>query len=715
MKKTQFIRPLFLLAVIGCGMDENRNSKQVTLENMSSRSANEPESLGVDGKFASVALRVSPMTPQELQSKEIDSYIRFKQANGVECSGVVSYEPTSNGSGMVDVFLYTALHCLQETNALGVLKNSSPKISESFVYRMGGLGNGSVTLTTPNKTVLVDDARVIHVLHNGQDKADVARIWQFRAPLAEVSAKLIPVCTNRLSDSKSEEVAALGFYIEKGNQFELIPSPSSWHKIADEFQHKLISSVIAEVNPKTEMLNSRLKQFFGAGTKVGVSPYLLKLGATSSQPGESGSPVYSVSTVLQNSLQFSSSILKTDGINQEKFKRVGTYNCLTGILARELAQRAQNAPAGAPALVYDTYFSPFRDASDRRWVSFDGTKDLTQTFAPPADLLASRTFNTLAKVHISRNPLGITEDFDVLVGSKLAASMSNSGILTTASQVIPSSIAAPKPTIETKTINSNQNNVNVETLFGSSVYKSNSAKVVVINSSVVISSTSSKSPALLIPSGAGGSITIKNSGKIIGKGGSAGTDGGDALHVRSPAIVENTGTIAGGGGGGGNGGNGGRGGNGGLSGFTGSAGVGGAGGAGGTGGAGEDTQPALSGEKGKTGAQGTLLGGTRGGTGGTGGQGGAGGKLGMNGSAGQSGGVGGKGADGTRTKGSAGSAGSSAGAGGLAGFAIQGTKLTSGRLKVGSLCQTVVSQMGTLLGRQGDTVNATDFSNSKCQ
>jgi len=692
----------------------------VNLESSTQKLSEEHDSLGVGGKNASVSSVQSPMSVSDLQKKEIDSYIRFKQSNGVECSGVISYEPQiGTSSGLVDVYLYTALHCLQETNALGYLKNASPKISESFAYRVGGLhGNGTISLTSPHQTTLLDDSRLIHVMYNGQEQADVVRIWQFRAPVTEVLKKAFPVCSARLSESKTEDVAALGFYVEKGDQFALLPSMHAWHLRSDQFQHKLISSVIAEINPSTEMLSSRLRQFFGAGSKVGVSPYLLKLGATSSQPGESGSPVYSVVTSVKDHLPIFSQEVNADGLKLEKMKQVSSYNCITGILARELAQRAQNSTASAPALVYDTYFSPFRDASDRRWMSYDGTKDVTQTFVPPSDLLSRRTFNLLSEVDVSLNPLGKSlVDEQTFAFVTLNNSLSNSNGLEGLFQMAgkPRPFSPPSVVAVTKTISNNQNNVNIETLFGSVVFKSDSPKVVEITSAAVISSTSTQAPALLIPVGAGGTITLKNSGKIIGKGGSAGANGGDALQVRSATTILNSGTIAGGGGGGGTGGYGGRGGSAGRTGASTAVGLGGAGGAGGEGGAGESISPAGLGAKGKAGLSGSLVGGIRGGTGGIGGQGGAGGKLGMNGSAGQAGGAGGKGADGRLSKGNFGLPGATGGAAGIAGFAIRGSALVNGSLKVGSTCRTFSSQLGTVVGPTQPAVSTDDLINWRCR
>ena len=103
---------------------------------------------------------------------------------------------------------------------------------------------------------------------------------------------------------------------------------------------------------------------------------------------------------------------------------------------------------------------------------------------------------------------------------------------------------------------SNGTNLNASTAFGSS-WSDNVPKELVIPSGVTIGSTSTGTAALILPTGMGGSLTIKNSGSIQGAGGAVGATGGDAILVQVSGItIENSGTIYAGGGGGGTGGNG---------------------------------------------------------------------------------------------------------------------------------------------------------------
>lgn len=99
-------------------------------------------------------------------------------------------------------------------------------------------------------------------------------------------------------------------------------------------------------------------------------------------------------------------------------------------------------------------------------------------------------------------------------------------------------------------------NLNASTAFGSS-WTDNVPKELIIPSGVTLGSSSTGTAALILPTGMGGSLTIKNSGSIEGAGGSAGADGGDAILAQVSGItIENSGTIYAGGGGGGAGGNG---------------------------------------------------------------------------------------------------------------------------------------------------------------
>ena len=100
----------------------------------------------------------------------------------------------------------------------------------------------------------------------------------------------------------------------------------------------------------------------------------------------------------------------------------------------------------------------------------------------------------------------------------------------------------------------NSTDVNLSTTFGAD-WTSTIPKVLSIPSGVTIGGVSST--ALTIPSGMGGTLVINNAGSIIGRGGAAGANGGDAIIAQSSGVtINNTGNIYAGGGGGGLGGNG---------------------------------------------------------------------------------------------------------------------------------------------------------------
>ena len=110
-------------------------------------------------------------------------------------------------------------------------------------------------------------------------------------------------------------------------------------------------------------------------------------------------------------------------------------------------------------------------------------------------------------------------------------------------------------------ITSNQENLNLQTLFGSSKYSAGINKRIIVASGVTIGATSTGNYALNIPSGFGGRILLVNQGSILGAGGAANSGtGGDAINAGASNIfIDNRGTISSGGGGGGVGGTGGGG------------------------------------------------------------------------------------------------------------------------------------------------------------
>ena len=109
-----------------------------------------------------------------------------------------------------------------------------------------------------------------------------------------------------------------------------------------------------------------------------------------------------------------------------------------------------------------------------------------------------------------------------------------------------------------RTFSSNSSNQTGSTMFGDD-YAVDYPKYIVINSGVTVYSTNPATPAINLPTGGTGDISITNSGNIYGQGGASGSDGGTALKADVTAtLVNNSGAnVKGGGGGGGNGGAGG--------------------------------------------------------------------------------------------------------------------------------------------------------------
>jgi hypothetical protein len=194
------------------------------------------------------------------------------------------------------------------------------------------------------------------------------------------------------------------------------------------------------------------------------------------------------------------------------------------------------------------------------------------------------------------------------------------------------------------TISSNQTDSNLRTLAINAGWNGTAAVQATISSGIVLSASSTGTPALTVSGSFPAGVTLINNGYIVGKGGaggnggsssgragSAGSAGGTALTVSTACSINNAGTIGGGGGGGGGGA---------TTAVLGGAGGGGGGGAGfGTGGA----AGSRSGGVGSVtaGSPGTLSSGGGGGSGAgdgrarsAGGNGGTGGNLGSSGSSG---------------------------------------------------------------------------------
>jgi hypothetical protein len=110
-------------------------------------------------------------------------------------------------------------------------------------------------------------------------------------------------------------------------------------------------------------------------------------------------------------------------------------------------------------------------------------------------------------------------------------------------------------------VTSTSTNIDASSYFSdvSGAWSSNVPKVLIINGGVIVGSTNPGSPALTIP-GFGGTFKLINYGTILGAGGAPnGGTGGTAIVMGAPGIIDNPGTIYGGGGGGGQGGQGGQG------------------------------------------------------------------------------------------------------------------------------------------------------------
>jgi hypothetical protein len=111
-----------------------------------------------------------------------------------------------------------------------------------------------------------------------------------------------------------------------------------------------------------------------------------------------------------------------------------------------------------------------------------------------------------------------------------------------------------------KTFSSNATQQSGTGIFGDD-YAVDYPKTIIINAGITVYSTASGTPAIDLPTGGSGTITVTNNGNIYGQGGAANSDGGTALKADVAITLNNNSgaNLKGGGGGGGNGGAGGKG------------------------------------------------------------------------------------------------------------------------------------------------------------
>jgi hypothetical protein len=179
------------------------------------------------------------------------------------------------------------------------------------------------------------------------------------------------------------------------------------------------------------------------------------------------------------------------------------------------------------------------------------------------------TLNDIQTEFGGSNPISLSEYYRS--GGLVPNTPTNSAIPTSGTIAIGNFYGSSAASGLNLTISANTQNYDVYTAAIGAGYSSGDVTVT-INPGIVVGSNSTGAYALLVPSAfsPSASISITNSGTIIGSGGAGGTGGngnpgtiapgtpglvgGNAIYVNRPTTVTNNGTIAGGGGGGGGGG-----------------------------------------------------------------------------------------------------------------------------------------------------------------
>ncbi|NBW83697.1 hypothetical protein EBR21_18280, partial [bacterium] len=326
--------------------------------------------------------------------------------------------------------------------------------------------------TKPVKTKLFSEPALISRLTSNGYLSDVVRIWQFRAPIGDVRQNALPVCATK--PGEGTHIQAFGFGVDFDSQAKseialstALNAPLSIGAASDplairplvlatptatpttnsnasnagtSFSAKQMGMAVGLfLNEPSRSLAERLGLLFSNKNQLNISPYIMRMGGTSSQPGESGSPIFSVS--MSGSNPFSSGFINP--------KDIAKWECLAGLVSREVASRK----AGSDELEWDTFYTPLLSYSERSWSSVEIQRGVS----------LARTYSTLVGANIASVPLALTNR-----GEPSNATMDSSPL---AGQ-----------TVVQKSLSGRHLNVNAETVFGANVFKSASPKEIIIES-----------------------------------------------------------------------------------------------------------------------------------------------------------------------------------------------------------------------------------------
>lgn len=234
---------------------------------------------------------------------------------------MISYEPQPQKLNQANIYLNTAAHCFEAVNPLGLTElplrksnvsvGSSSAPAEAFVRPFQAKSRVKMPITFSRVEVLTDSAG---------KPTDAIRLLIGTQPTAQAEKRYLPTCDGYNSQAKDKSLHAMGW------------SASSDSLFVAAMRLEGLSSLPAHV-----------LELFALG---GEKPRVLQLTGVSSFPGESGGPV-----------------LQVDG--REDVDRINGYECVRGIISRELAEPVLELPPFGAAsttmafsLTVNSYFTP---------------------------------------------------------------------------------------------------------------------------------------------------------------------------------------------------------------------------------------------------------------------------------------------------------------------------------------------------------------------
>lgn len=324
-----------ILGVVACGRS-NENGNLASLGSTQTKAGKEPirsESedglgiLSIDSAYMGryyTGFGVGKLPPKnaDLAFGNVVSFTVPSTSN--LCTGAFAYEAIPSNSTMVNLYFYSATHCFEKRNALGV---TILKLSKNSI----GFGSGStrpVRFTSPYSPTNLTTADVVSgksdVIYEGSIRGDIVRTFQAQITLADAQKKYLPSCASFDATSR-KDLTVGGMVIDLTGVVQ-----------ANSSRDVKLAGLGIPVTDQFVIPNS------GIGTT-------LRLEQVSSIPGESGAPVWLIDA-------------------KQKWQEMNEYLCHQGVVSREVIS-AKLGGDGKYTLSADTYFSPaMRPSSTVTWV-----------------------------------------------------------------------------------------------------------------------------------------------------------------------------------------------------------------------------------------------------------------------------------------------------------------------------------------------------------